>query len=199
MIRHLPNALSLVRIVGTPPLLLAAMAANSRPWFFGFLCVAWLTDALDGWIARRFHVESERGRLLDSWGDYVTTILCVAGLAWLWPEMMAREWRWFVAGVTGFFAIVVYGLVRYGRAPAYHTRTAKAVAVATPFALAPLLLEWTTVPFHCVVILQILGAAEEVAIAILLPGVSSEIPSVWHAWRQRQSQTGSPSGPRRAN
>ena len=47
MISRLPNLLSLVRLVGTPPLLLAAMAAGSREWFFGLLCVAWLTDALD--------------------------------------------------------------------------------------------------------------------------------------------------------
>ena len=188
MIKHVPNFLSWVRIVGTAPLLVVAIMAGSRSWFFGLLCVAWLTDALDGWIARRFQAESERGRMLDSWGDYVTTLLCVVGLTRLWPEIMTREWPWFATGVTGFFGIVIYGLVRYRRAPAYHTWMAKAVAVATPFALAPLLLGWSAVPFHCVVILQVLGTVEEMIISILLPGASCEMPTAWHAWRRREAR-----------
>jgi phosphatidylglycerophosphate synthase len=165
------------------------MVAGSRAWFFGLLCVAWLTDALDGYLARRLHTESNLGRMLDSWADYVTTALCVTGLAWLWPEVMAREWRWFVAGLTGFFAIVIYGLVHFGRPPGYHTWLAKALAVALPFALASLLAGWSARPFHCVVIFQVLGAAEELAISLLLPGYSGEMPSVWHAWRRRESAT----------
>lgn len=201
MNKNVPNYLSMVRIVGTAPLLVLAMVAGSQAWFFGLLCVAWLTDALDGYFARRFHAQSELGRMLDSWGDYVTTALCVGGLAWLWPEMMAREWPWFAAGVTAFFAIVVYGLVRYGRPPAYHTWMAKAVAVAMPFALAPLLAGWSARPFHCAVIFQILGAVEEIVISILLPGFSSEMPSAWHAWHRRKSESGPavPQGSRQVN
>ena len=199
MNQHLPNLLSLVRLVGTAPLLVVAMMAGSRSWFFGLLCVAWLTDALDGFLARRFRVESDLGRMLDSWGDYVTTALCIAGLAWLWPEVMAREWRWYVAGVTGFFAIVIYGLARYGRPPGYHTWLSKAVAVAMPFALASLLSGWSARPFHCVVFFQVLGATEELAISLLLPGYSGEMPSVWHAWRQRESATAAPLWRRQSN
>ena len=189
---HLPNLLSLVRLVGTAPLLVVAMAAGSRSWFFGLLCVAWLTDALDGYLARRLHAESDLGRMLDSWGDYVTTTLCVLGLAWLWPEMMESEWRWFATGVTGFFAIVVYGLVRYGRPLGYHTSLAKALAVVLPFALASLLAGWSARPFHWVVFFQLLGAAEELAISLLLPGYSGEMPSAWHAWHHRKSRPAAP-------
>jgi phosphatidylglycerophosphate synthase len=197
MIRHLPNALSLVRLAGLPPLLIAAMTAGSRAWFFGLLCVAWVTDALDGWVARQFNAVTERGRMLDSWGDYVTTLLCVVGVAWLWPEIMARELPWFATGVVGFFAIVIYGLVRHGRPPAYHTWLAKTVAVATPFALAALLLGWSALPFHGVVVLQVLGTVEEMVIAILLPGIAREIPSTWHAWRLRQAPSAMTARPRR--
>jgi phosphatidylglycerophosphate synthase len=195
-IRRLPNLLSLSRLIVIPPLLVGAMAAGSRPWFFGLLCVAWLSDALDGYLARRFRAESDLGRMLDSWGDYVTTALCVAGLAWLWPEVMEREWRWFAAGVAGFFGIVVYGLVRHGRPPAYHTWMAKALAVALPFALAALLSGWSARPFHGVVVFQVLSAVEELAISALLPGFSGEMPSAWHAWKRRESRITAPPGPR---
>ncbi len=194
MNQHLPNLLSLVRLVVTPPLLIGAMVADSRAWFFGLLCIAWLTDALDGWLARRFNVESDLGRMLDSWADYVTTAVCVVGLAWLWPEVMEREWRWFATGATAFFAIVIYGLVRYGRPPGYHTWLAKTVAVVLPLALASLLAGWSARPFHCVVVLQVLGTAEELMIALLLPGYSGAMSSVWHAWRRRESRPAVPPG-----
>jgi len=192
--KQLPNLLSLVRLIGTAPLLVGAMVADSRSWFFGLLCVAWLTDALDGWFARRLHAVSELGRMLDSWGDYVTAALCVTGLAWLWPEVMAREWPWLATGVTAFFAIVIYGLVRDGRPPGYHTWLAKAVAVVLPFALAALLAGWSARPLHGAVILQVLATAEEFIITRLLPGYSGMMPSVWHAWRRRESRPAVPPG-----
>jgi cardiolipin synthase (CMP-forming) len=187
VIRHLPNLLSLVRLVVTPPLLIAAIWAGSRSWFFGLLCVAWLTDALDGFIARRFQVESERGRMLDSWGDYVTAAVGVVGVARLWPEIMAREWPWFATAVISCFGVVIYGLVRYGRPPGFHTWMAKAVAVVMPFALACLLAGWTGLPWHAAVVLQVLAALEEAAICHLLPGYSGTMSSAWHAWRRRKS------------
>lgn len=196
MNQQLPNLLSLSRLIVIPPFLIGAMAAGSRSWFFGLLSLAWLTDALDGYLARRFHVESELGRMLDSWGDYVTTALCVAGLAWLWPEVMEREWLWFSTGLTGFFGIVIYGLLRRGRPTAYHTWMAKALAVALPFALAALLSGWSARPFHGVVVFQVLSALEELAISILLPVFSGEMPSVWHAWKRRKSHITVPHDPR---
>lgn len=196
VIKQLPNFLSLVRLVGMPPLLVAAMAAGSRSWFFGFLCVAWLTDALDGFLARRLHAESERGRMLDSGADYVTTALCITGLCWLWPEVVRREWLWLVLGAAGFFGIVIYGLVRCGRPPGYHTWLAKALAVALPFALASLLSGWSSIPFHCVMGLQVLGVAEELTISLLLPGFSGEMPTAWHAWRRHEAGTTAQTLPR---
>jgi phosphatidylglycerophosphate synthase len=186
-VKQLPNIISLIRLAGTSPLLVGAMIAGSRPWFFGLLCVAWFTDALDGWLARRLHAESEVGRMLDSWADYVTAALCVAGLAWLWPEIMAREWLWFAAGVTGYFAIVVHGLVRYGRPPGFHTWAAKGLAVALPVAIVSLITNWSAIPFHVVVVLQAFATLEEVAILLLLPGYSGAMPSAWHAWRRRRA------------
>ncbi|HWA27520.1 MAG TPA: CDP-alcohol phosphatidyltransferase family protein [Lacunisphaera sp.] len=187
MIRHLPNLVTLVRLVVTPPLLVAAMLAESRGWFLGWLCLAWSTDALDGFLARRLGMVTDLGRLLDSWADYVTTALCVTGLAWLWPEIMAREWAWFAAGLVSFFAIVLYGVARYGRPPGYHTWSAKAVAVLLPVALAFLLTGYSSWPLHGVVVLQILGTLEEVVICHLLPGYSGEMATAWHAWRRRES------------
>jgi len=184
--KHLPNILSALRLGLAPVLVLVAATAQSRPWFLGLLGTALLTDALDGFLARRLHAQTELGRKLDSWADYATMIAVVAGLMLLWPEVVRREWLWFVAGVAGFFIGVVYSLVRWRQLLGYHTWLAKALAVAFPVALFSLIEGWSAVPFRVMAGLQLLGAFEELAISLLLPGYSGEMPTVFHAVRRRR-------------
>jgi cardiolipin synthase len=187
----IPNVLSALRIALLPSVLMVAIG-HSRPWFVGLLAGALLTDALDGFLARKFHAESELGRKLDSVADYLTMITGISGIAILWPEIMQRELPWVAAGMVAFFAVVIYGLVRLGRAPCYHTWAAKFLAVACGFSLIPLLAEWSALPFHIVMALQMIGGVEELAIAMLVPWHEGEMPTVWHAWKLRKARRKGP-------
>jgi len=190
--KKLPNLLSLLRIVVlTPAMVAVACAGGSRTWFLAFFGVALVTDALDGFLARRLKAQSDLGRRLDSWGDYLMTAAAAVGVWRLWPEVVHREWPWFVAVLVGCFAIVTYGLVRWRRVLGYHTWLAKLMAVLLPVSLVVLLAGWSAVPFHVAVVLQALCALEEQVIAFLLPGYSGEITSMWHARRMRYDIRGS--------
>lgn len=164
---------------------MAAMA-GSRPWFIGLLVTSLMTDALDGFLARRLNAFSDFGRKLDSAADYLTMIVGLAGIALLWPEIVRRELPWIATGLGAFFAVVVYGFVRLGRAPCYHTWGAKLGAVACALSLIPLLTGWSAVPFHLVIGFQVLVALEEMLIALLVPSHRGEMRSVWHAWQLRR-------------
>ena len=181
---HVPNLLSATRIVLMPAVLLTAMG-GLKPWFIGLLIAGLLTDAFDGYFARRFHAQSELGRKLDSFADYLTMITGIAGIALLWPAIMQRELLWVTVGLVAFFAVVVYGFVRLGRAPCYHTWASKILAVACGLSMIPLLAEWSAVPFHVAMALLVACGGEEIAIALLVPWHEGEVPTVWHAWRMR--------------
>ncbi|MEO5961363.1 MAG: CDP-alcohol phosphatidyltransferase family protein [Opitutaceae bacterium] len=182
-----PNLLSGTRIALMPAVLTTAIA-GSRTWFVVLLVVSLTTDALDGFLARRLNALSEFGRKLDSVADYVTMFTGLAGIAMLWPDIMHRELAWVVAGVTAFFGVVIYGFMRLGRAPCYHTWGAKIGAVACAFSLVPLLNEWSAVPFHAAIGLQILAGFEEMVIALLIPEHTGEIATLWHALRVRRER-----------
>ena len=188
-----PNVLSGARIALMSAVLLAALAESKR-WFLVLLAVALLTDALDGYLARRWNAGSELGRKLDSAADYLPMITGIAGIALLWPEIMHRELPWVGAGIVAFFSVIVYGFVRLGRAPCYHTWAAKSLAVACAFSLVPLLAGWTAAPFHVVMALMVLGGVEELAIALLVPWHVGEMPTVWHAWKARRARAAKLSG-----
>lgn len=181
----LPNLLSATRILLMPTALTAALA-GSKMWFAIVLAVALATDAIDGILARWLHAESELGRKLDSAADYVTMLGGIAGIALLWPEIMRRELPWVAAGLTMFFAVIVYGLLRLGRAPCYHTWIAKVAAVTCALSLVPLLAEWTALPFHLAMALQIIGGVEELVIIQLVPWHQGEVPTLGHALRLRR-------------
>jgi phosphatidylglycerophosphate synthase len=188
MRKQLPNLLSLLRIVVLAPLMMAlAWTTGSRVWFLALFGAALVTDALDGFLARRLGAESDLGRRLDSWGDYAMTAAVVVAIWRLWPEVVQQEWPWFVTTLVGCFAIVVYGLVRWRRVLGFHTWLAKAMAMILPAGVVVLLAGWSAVPFHAAVILQVLCGMEEMVIAFLLPGFSGHIPSFWHALQRRRA------------
>jgi phosphatidylglycerophosphate synthase len=182
-----PNLLSGLRIALMPALLMVAVA-GSRPWFVALLALALSTDALDGFLARRLNAHTELGRKLDSAADYLTMLTGIAGIALLWPEHTRRELPWIAVGLTAFFGVVVLGLVRLGRAPCYHTWLAKAGAVACALSLIPLLAEWTPLPFHVAIGLLVVAGIEEMAIMLLVPELTGEVATLWHAWRTRSRQ-----------
>ncbi len=183
--KHWPNVVTASRLALMPAVLASALA-GSRPWFAGLIATALLTDAIDGFLARRLQAYSDFGRKLDSVADYVTMLVGVTGIALLWPEIVRRELPWVITGVTAFFAVIVYGLVRLGHVPCYHTWASKAGAIVCPFTLVPLLNGWTAAPFHAAMVWLVITGVEEIAIAMLVPRHSGEMATVWHAWRQRR-------------
>ena len=186
MKKTLPNLLSVLRLGFAALMVAVAGMTGSRRWFLILFGAALVTDASDGFLARRWRVVSDLGRRLDSWGDYVMTAAAVAGIWLLWPEMVRREWPWFVTAVAGSFAIVIYGFVRWQRVLGYHTWLAKGMVIVLPIAVVVLLTGGPAAPFHGAVLLQVLCGAEELMIALLLPGFSGEMPSLWHALRRRR-------------
>ncbi len=68
---RLPNALTIVRFALIPVFVVVyATADNGHSWAAGIIFgVAGITDQVDGWLARRWHVESEFGRYADPLAD----------------------------------------------------------------------------------------------------------------------------------
>lgn len=168
------------------PAVLTAAMAGSRPWFIALIATSLATDVLDGFLARRLNAFSEFGRKLDSAADYLTLITGLFGIALLWPEIVRRELGWVASGLTAFFVVIVYGFIRLGRAPCYHTWASKAGAVLAAFSMVPLLAGWSAVPFHIAIVIQICAGLEELAIVLLVPSHQGEMPSLWHAVRLRR-------------
>uniref|UniRef100_A0A7C4GHF5 CDP-alcohol phosphatidyltransferase family protein n=1 Tax=candidate division WOR-3 bacterium TaxID=2052148 RepID=A0A7C4GHF5_UNCW3 len=79
----LPNLLSLSRLLLLPIILLLLVQRHPIPALV-LMAVSWITDALDGWLARRLHLVSDLGRVLDHVVDKVwvgSVLVCLVAIA----------------------------------------------------------------------------------------------------------------------
>jgi CDP-diacylglycerol--glycerol-3-phosphate 3-phosphatidyltransferase len=91
---RIPNALTVARFAAIPVFVaLEAPAEGGKSWPAAIVfAAAAATDQLDGWLARRWHVESRFGTVADPLADRLMIDVCVV-LLWLhdrlpWPALV---------------------------------------------------------------------------------------------------------------
>src|SRR4029453_10557444 len=70
-LQQLPNALTIARLLLIPILVVLMLSAEGgHSWAAGVVFgIAGITDQVDGFLARRWHVESDFGRIFDPLAD----------------------------------------------------------------------------------------------------------------------------------
>lgn len=76
MNHHLPNILTLIRILLTPLFIYFLFwgGVNGYPWALAIFIAAGVTDIIDGYLARRLMVESTIGKMLDPIADKILVL-----------------------------------------------------------------------------------------------------------------------------
>lgn len=81
MLKHVPNILTVIRFLLIPVILICIFTNNYLLAFVVFT-ISGLTDILDGFIARKFDLISNFGKLMDPLADKLTQISLLCALAW---------------------------------------------------------------------------------------------------------------------
>ena len=84
---NIPNALSVLRIALIPAFVTLYLLGQDW-WAFGVLLVSGLTDAVDGFVARRFNMITDCGKLLDPLSDKLTQVAVVICLTTRYTELL---------------------------------------------------------------------------------------------------------------
>ena len=78
---NIPNLLSIFRLVLVPVFTYEFLANDNFVLAGVLLLVSGITDCLDGWIARKFNMITNLGKILDPLADKLTQIMTVLCLA----------------------------------------------------------------------------------------------------------------------
>jgi phosphatidylglycerophosphate synthase len=168
-LRQLPNQITCARIVLTG-VLHWIVATGAREWFLGLYVVTFLSDVLDGLLARRLGLESYFGMRLDSFADY---LLMASSVWWAWrfcPELfLENRALWLAIGAVLAIPQAI-SLVRLRRNAGFHLYSTKAAGWIA-FAL---FLQTAAVGYGAPLLYALAGAVtlksvEETAICLLVP------------------------------
>ncbi len=120
-VRQLPNALTLLRFAAIPLFVWLLLDERDGPsWPAGIVFgLAAITDQLDGYLARRWHVESQFGKVADPLADRlmidtaVVMLVAFDRLPWVALVILARD----LLLVGGYKLVVPRGLRVRGLPP----------------------------------------------------------------------------------
>lgn len=106
--KHLPNSLTIARILLTPVFLALLLVDTflAQALALGVFIVAAVSDWLDGVVARRFGADSELGRYLDPFADKVLVLSAFAVLPFLLPSVIP----WWAVIVIAVRDVIITGL-----------------------------------------------------------------------------------------
>lgn len=166
--RHVPNLISVSRILLS--FLLPFFFLNTSVFVVLYILIG-ITDALDGFIARKYKVESALGARLDSLGDLVF-YLVITGYLVTEQKNVVADFLVFILLILGLrVANMIIGLIRYRKLIMIHTLANKLTGFLV-FALPILIISGTTGLLYVIVAIAIFSPVEE--LIMLLQGTKDE-------------------------
>lgn len=172
--RQLPNAITVARILCAPVLLWMVLADGGsdgalRWWAAVLFIVAIATDGIDGYLARRYEIVTDLGKLLDPIADKALTGCAFVGLSilgelpwWITIIVLVRE-----IGITLYRFVVISDHVLAAAWMGKLKTVAQAIALS--LALLPLStvvgewIVWVNIVTMCIaVVLTIASGADYV-------------------------------------
>lgn len=120
---NVPNLISLYRLLVFPVILYMALT-NRESVFVVLLCISLVSDALDGFIARRFNLQTKFGAALDNLADICTYAMAVLGLfIFKWTDVEPHALMLYIF-FTLFILSYIIAFVRFGKIPGLHLYSA---------------------------------------------------------------------------
>lgn len=180
------TVITLYRIVAFPVLVMLIFA-DRFDIFKWLLIISFLTDAVDGFLARKFKANSVLGAKLDSIGDDLTILAAVIGLAVGKTEFLKTEWLIFAIPLVLFFIQLIAAFVRYRKMSSFHTWLAKLAAILQGFFMCSMFLFEQPVYwlFYTTAIVTTLELIEEIMIVVVLHEWKTNVHSLYSLLKEK--------------
>jgi len=184
---YMVNGITFYRLIAAP-FLLILIFNNQLDLFKWLLAISFFTDAIDGYLARKYKAVSVMGAKLDSIADDMTVLIALVGL-FVWNKaFLKQEYIWVISLSILFAVQLVFALIRYKKLTSFHTYLAKVAAVfQAVFLILSFFLPAPILPlFYITVLITALDIIEETMMVALLPNWQSDVKSLYHAIKQKK-------------
>ncbi len=183
---NLVNGITAYRIIAMP-LLVFLVFNKQMDWFKWLLALSFFTDAIDGYLARRFKVVSIAGARLDSIGDDLTVIAGIIGMIVFKPAFFNQQSFLLILLLALFGLHTIFAFIKFKKMTSFHTYAAKAAAVLQGIFL--ILLFFLPNPlynlFYIAMVVTAVELIEEIIMILLLPRRQSDVKGLY--WIMKKS------------
>lgn len=188
----IPNVITSYRLF-MAPVILYFIISGQEYLFAIFLVINLLTDVIDGYIARRFKMETEIGARLDAFADYFTYVLVFIGLF----VFKLNDLTPYLVSALIFIGMlvltVIVSLIRFRKFHSYHTIIEKSGGyVQAIFFICLFTIGFIAPLYYFMIIFGILGAIETIAIDMLIPEMRSDILGLYWVLKERKAENKQP-------
>ena len=184
MIRHIPNALTALRIAAVPVLVWLAVARRHDA-FTAILIACLLGDIADGLLARALHANSALGAMLDSIADALLFFVAAGGAVIFYPELLRDHAVAFLLIPATWIAENFTALLRYGRLSSFHTYLSRVAAQVMGIFIALLFLSGLHVwLLYMAAGVLVIATLEEFMLLFLLPEWTADVRGVYWVLRR---------------
>tara|TARA_R110002096_G_scaffold318834_1_gene513114 strand:+ start:3514 stop:4104 length:591 start_codon:yes stop_codon:yes gene_type:complete len=169
------------------PFLLLLIWFDVQLLFTWFLLISYLTDAIDGYLARKLKITSARGSQLDSIGDQITLVIGLIGLLYFETNFIQKNLVLILVVFTPYLLQMIIAYIKYGKATAFHTYFAKLSAILqSVFILWALFFSPEYSLFYIMIIIGLLETFEEITLIFMYDNWASDVKGIYWALRDKR-------------
>ncbi len=185
---NIPNLLSLYRLAAFP-LILWFIYKDKESLFTIFIIINFLTDIADGFIARRFKMETEFGARLDSIADNLTYVLAVLAIFRFRLQDFSPYIVSFLIFIGFLVLTVIVALIKFRKLPSFHLYITKVGGyIQGAFLIALFTIGFIPALYYFMIIWGITGAIEHITIQLLIPEMRSNVKGIYWILKERKEQ-----------
>jgi CDP-diacylglycerol--glycerol-3-phosphate 3-phosphatidyltransferase len=169
------------------PFLLLLIWFDERLVFTWILLISYLTDAIDGYLARKLKITSPRGSQLDSFGDQITLAVGLIGLFVFESVFIQTNLILIIVAFIPYILQMLIAYIKYGKATAFHTYLAKLSAVLQSiFILWSLFFSPEYSLFYTMIIIGLFETFEEITLIFMYDNWASDVKSIYWAYKDKK-------------
>lgn len=173
--------------VAAVPILIFLIILDERLIFTWVLLISYLTDAIDGYLARKLKITSARGSQLDSFGDQLTLIMGTIGLFYFETAFIKQNLILILAVFIPYILQMLIAYYKYGKATAFHTYLAKTSAILQSiFVIWSLFFSPVYALFYVMIIFGLLETIEEISLIFMYDNWVSDVKGIYWALRDKR-------------
>lgn len=162
------------------PVIAALALSEERSFFIIFLCISFVTDVLDGLIARVWNLSTEIGSRLDSIADELTYVAALVGIFQFEYQALKPHIAMLYVFIGMLLVATLIPIIKFKETPSFHLYSFKANALLQSlFIFCLFVFDFDIYLYYFVMSFGILACIEVISVALVLDEPISDAKSLY--------------------